>query len=315
MVKKRIKPNRNNLSPPTWWRILLLFALAAGCIVFGILALQSLRVGALGKYTGWLSMLACVGVAALVSFIIVALCKRKTLLYRTAFSGLFVLLFFLVTLYFVLKTDFLTILQTPELYQSFLEKTGAWMPLLYIILQFLQVILLPLPSIVSTLAGIALFGAFWTSLYSFIGIFLGSIVAFVVGRKLGYKVVVWLLGEDALKKWLEKVKGKDALVLTMMFLLPLFPDDVLCFVAGLSTMPFVYFLWISAISRAIAIFATCFSVYFIPLNAWWGWLAWGLLLAVLSVFFFYAYKNIDRIQVFLRKIKGKRNKSAKGKMR
>ena len=75
MVKKRIKPNRNNLSPPTWWRILLLFALAAGCIVFGILALQSLRVGALGKYAGWMSMLACVGVAALVSFIIVALCN------------------------------------------------------------------------------------------------------------------------------------------------------------------------------------------------------------------------------------------------
>lgn len=50
---------------------------------------------------------------------------------------------------------------------------------------------------------LALFGPWKCFLFSMIGIVSGSLVAFIVGRKLGYKAVVWLVGEEDLKKWME----------------------------------------------------------------------------------------------------------------
>ena len=181
------------------------------------------------------------------------------------------------------------------------------MPMLYILLQFLQVILLPIPSIVSTLAGIALFGALQTAIYSAIGIIAGSFLAFFIGKKWGNQAVAWLIGEEELKKWLKKIKGKDQLVLTAMFLLPLFPDDILCFVSGLSTMSTFYFSTMMVAARLISISATCFSINFIPFNTWWGVLIWVILFSLLVVVFIFLYKNMDKVNAWLAKKKKKRS--------
>ncbi|MBQ8876319.1 MAG: TVP38/TMEM64 family protein [Clostridia bacterium] len=179
------------------------------------------------------------------------------------------------------------------------------MPLLYILLQFLQVVVLPIPSIVSTLAGLALFGAVKTLLYSFVGIALGSFFAFWIGRKLGNRAVAWMVGEETLRKWQKKLKGKDRLFLTLMFLLPLFPDDILCFLAGLSTMGWGYFTFVILLSRALALSTTCFSVDFIPFTTWWGGLFWVLFAIILIVIFVFIYKNLDKIQQKIDRIKAK----------
>ena len=296
---KKVQNNQTLLSPPTWWRILVLCLLSSACVVFEIITLQSFRQGFWAQNAWWLTILSGVATTALLIASIFFLCRRKETLYKGCLSIFFVLLFFLVVLYIIVKTDFITVLQTPELYQKFLEKTGVWMPMLYILLQFLQVVLLPIPSIVSTLAGIALFGALQTALYSLIGILAGSFLAFFIGKKLGYKAVAWMVGEEELKKWLKRMKGKDNLILTAMFLLPLFPDDVLCFVAGLSTMSWGYFSAMMLISRLISIFTTCFSVNFIPFNTWLGLLIWGILFLGMLIFFVVIYKNIDKINEWL----------------
>ena len=175
------------------------------------------------------------------------------------------------------------------------------MPLLYILLQYLQVVLLPIPGTLSTVVGVALFGPFRATLYSLLGIILGSFTAFFIGRKFGYKAAIWLVGEDTLLRWQKKLKGKDNLVLTLMFLLPMFPDDVLCIIAGLSSMSTRYFLTMISIARVLAIVTTCYSVDIIPLNTWWGLLTWGILLAVFAVAFILIYKNMDKLQKWLAK--------------
>ena len=117
-------------------------------------------------------------------------------------------------------------MKNEQAFQAYIQRAGVWMPLVYTLFQFLQVVVLPVPSIVSTLAGVALFGAFKATVFSLIGIITGSLVAFVIGRKLGNKAVSWLVGEDTLEKWQKKLKGKDNLVLTLMFFLPFFPDGM-----------------------------------------------------------------------------------------
>ena len=182
------------------------------------------------------------------------------------------------------------------------------MPLLYILLQFLQVIVLPIPSIVSTIAGIALFGAVKTLIYSFLGIILGSFLAFLIGRKLGNKAVSLMVGKEKLDKWQKKLKGKDNLFLSLMFLLPLFPDDILCFLAGLSTMSWGYYTVIILISRILALSATCFSVDFIPFTTWWGITIWCVIAICITLIFIIIYKNFDKIQRRIDVFKAKRKK-------
>ena len=144
------------------------------------------------------------------------------------------------------------------------------------------------------------------------GILLGSITAFFIGRKLGSRAVSWMIGKETLIKWQRKLKGKDNLFLTIMFVLPLFPDDILCFLAGLSSMSTRYFISMVCISRAVGIAGTCYSIDFIPLTTWWGILLWCLFFVFTLLSFLWIYKNMDAIQSKLKDIKKKisgRNKN------
>lgn len=194
--------------------------------------------------------------------------------------------------------------------RDYIDDFGAWMPVLYILFSFLQVVILPVPGSVSVAAGVALFGVLESIIYSFVGIVLGSVVAFAIGRVVGYKAVCWIVGEDTLKKWLQKLKGKDYLILSLMFLLPMFPDDVLCFVAGLSSMSWLYFIIMIIITRLLSIITTACSFNFIPFNTWWGILIWVLLALAVIAAFVLVLKYSDKIDKFL-KTKFKRKKRRK----
>ena len=94
-----------------------------------------------------------------------------------------------------------------------------------------------------------------------------------------------------------------------MFLLPMFPDDVLCFVAGLSSMSFLFFFVVILISRVIAVFATSYSVSLIPFNTWWGITLWALFFVGVIILFFFLYKKSDAIEAWVQKKFSRRKKS------
>ncbi len=280
------------------------FLLSLACIVFGVLLIAEYHVER-SRFLFWtilFTVLICIGYLFSVRFVI----RRKETLAKTLLSLYIFALFVLILLYILKRTGFFAVLRDEKLLQVYLQGAGVWMPLLYILLQFLQVVILPIPSIVSTIAGIALFGALKTLIYSLIGIMLGSFLAFYIGRKLGNKAVSWMVGTETLKKWQRKLKGKDNLFLSLMFLLPLFPDDILCFLAGLSTMSWGYFSVIIIISRVLALSLTCFSIDFIPFNTWWGITLWCVFAALLTTLFIIVYKNLDIIQKKINDIKAKR---------
>ncbi len=283
------------------WFILLYIALTLGCIVFSILCLYNTKIEFLQNNALLFSILVGLLLAVFCGFSIWFQTSKKEVLAKTAISVYIFIIFCLVLLYILQETGFFAIVKDEAAFQKYLEKSGGWMPIVYIIFQYLQVVLLPIPSVVSTLAGVAIFGPWWTLLYSYIGIWLGSVTAFFIGRKLGYKAVAWMVGEDELQKWQKKLKGKDTLALTLMFFLPIFPDDLFCFISGLSTMKTGYFFIMISLSRVISIGTTCFSLELIPLNTWWGLLIWGVLIAVFVTIFVLIYKNLDKIQTWLTK--------------
>lgn len=280
-----------------------LVGLSLVALCFAILLLFTFEEGFVATYRPlFLAGVSVVASALIVCGVIFGV-KGKNSLFRACISVAFLCSFF-TTVYFILrKSGFLAIINDPEEYRQFLEHAGGWMAIVYIVLQYLQVILLPIPGFVSTVAGVALFGPHLATLYSFVGIIAGSFTAFFIGRKLGYKAVTWMVGKDDVDKWQNKLKGKDNIILTAMFLLPVFPDDVLCFVAGLSSMTNSYFAWMIVICRVLGIATTCYSIQLLPLNTWWGILSWVCIYAVVLVGFLVFYKNLDKINSWIQKHK------------
>lgn len=228
-------------------------------------------------------------------------------LYRLAICLIVCLLILSGIFFAVCATGFIKDMTSIEALREYIESSGNWAVWVFILFQFLQVVILPIPSTVTVMAGVALFGPLKCSLFSFIGIFIGSVLAFGIGRWLGYKVVSWIVGKEDLDKWLKKIKGKDYLILSIMFLLPLFPDDVLCFIAGLSSMTWGYFLVMIFVTRALSITLSAYSFDTIPFTTWWGILCWALIISAVLALFWLVCKYSDKIDWFIKNKLGFKN--------
>ncbi|MDE6504762.1 MAG: VTT domain-containing protein [Clostridia bacterium] len=205
-----------------------------------------------------------------------------------------------VVFFALCATGFISKINSVDALREYISQSGAWAALIYIVFSFLQVVLLPVPGSVAVAVGVAMFGPLRCAIYSFLGIVAGSIAAFAIGRWIGYKAVCWIVGKESLDKWLKKLKGKDYLILSLMFLLPLFPDDILCFVAGLSSMTWGFFLVMIIVTRAISVFSTAYSLELIPFTTWWGILVWMIILTLVILAFYLVCKYYEKIDNFIK---------------
>ena len=206
------------------------------------------------------------------------------------------------------------IFSSSEALQNAVNSTGMWGRLVYVLIQFLQVTFIPLPAMVTTLAGTALFGPLEASLLSLVGIMLGSVFAFWLGDKFGEKVCIWIAGKEATEKYSKLLYEKGKYLFFLMMLFPLFPDDVLCLVAGMTSMSFRYFFTTIILTRPIGIFMTCYlgSGQIIPYSGW-GLVVWGVIIAFMIAMFICAYKFQPQIENFLGKVASKMSGKEKRK--
>lgn len=203
--------------------------------------------------------------------------------------------------YVIRKYDLISKFDSTQKIQAFLSKYGAFAGFVYIVIQFLQVTFIPIPAAITTMAGVALFGVWKTFFYSCIGIIIGSMLAFYLGRKYGVKLFIWLMGDKMYQKYQHLSKGRDKIVLTMMFLFPLFPDDLLCIAAGLTNMTYFQFFIIMLIARPLNILAmegTFKGIAAIPLTGY-GIPIWIALVALVLAIVIIAFKYSDRIEAKL----------------
>jgi uncharacterized membrane protein YdjX (TVP38/TMEM64 family) len=122
-------------------------------------------------------------------------------------------------------------------------------PAIFIGLQALQVIIAPIPGEVTGILGGYLFGEWIGLLYSTIGLTLGSVAAFGVGRWLGARYVQKLVSPDIWQKMGFIVEAEGAILCFIIFLIPGLPKDMVCYLFGLSPMPFWVFAVVSTLGR------------------------------------------------------------------
>jgi len=135
-----------------------------------------------------------------------------------------------------------------EKLQAFIEPYGAWGPLIFILIQILQVVLTPINHYVIGIVGGFLFGTWHGFFYNWIGRVIGTLIAFILGRKFGRKIIQHVVKPKTLKKY-DKLFDKGTIVIFLMYSLPLFPIDELSYLAGFSSMKAKIFVPIIAIGH------------------------------------------------------------------
>ena len=203
--------------------------------------------------------------------------------------------------YFIFKwTGIWEYINSVDKIRGLILSLGFWGRLAFVFLQFLQVTFLPIPSAVSTLAGVLVFGPLQASLLSLSGIMLGSVLAFWLGRRFGRKLVSFMVGEETCHKWTNFLTNAKYSFVVMM-LLPIFPDDILCLVAGLTDMSWLFFVVTNLISRPLAIFLTCYlgSGSIIPFHGW-GLAVWAFFLVAVAVVLYLSFRYRQAIEDFVK---------------
>ncbi len=122
---------------------------------------------------------------------------------------------------------------------------GPWGPLGSVLLNAAQVLLAPVPGQIFGLVNGYLYGVLRGTLYSWLGVQLGSALAMGLGRWLGRPLVARLVGAARLERWDRLAQRQGPTFFLLVFLLPLLPDDLACFVIGLSPLPIPY-MWLLA---------------------------------------------------------------------
>jgi len=130
-----------------------------------------------------------------------------------------------------------------------LREWGVLAPVIFIGLQALQVIIAPIPGELTGILGGYLFGEWGGLFYSTIGLTVGSVAAFAVGRWLGARYVQKLVSADIWRKMGFIVEAEGAILCFIIFLVPGLPKDVTCYIFGLSPMPFWVFAVVSTLGR------------------------------------------------------------------
>jgi uncharacterized membrane protein YdjX (TVP38/TMEM64 family) len=117
------------------------------------------------------------------------------------------------------------------------------------LLQALQFVILPIPGDLIGIVGGYVYGATFGFLFSTLGLALGSTIAFELARILGKPVVENFISARLLKKFDFLATDRGATLAFLLFLIPVSPTDVLCFVLGLSRMRLTTFLIVSTLGR------------------------------------------------------------------
>jgi uncharacterized membrane protein YdjX (TVP38/TMEM64 family) len=122
---------------------------------------------------------------------------------------------------------------------------------IFVGLQALQVVAAPVPGEVTGLVGGFFFGKARGILYSTIGLTLGSWLAFLLARFAGRPLVEKVVKSQTINRYDYVMKHKGLFLAFLMFLIPGFPKDILCYLLGLGHMRQRDFLLVSTSGRLL----------------------------------------------------------------
>lgn len=165
------------------------------------------------------------------------------------------------------QTGFFSSLGSLEDMRAYISRFAPFTHLFYFVIQLLGVVVAPIPSNVTALAGALLFGTWPAFLLTWAAVAAGSTLVFWLARALGQRFVDRLVSQKVSEKYLDIIRRKRDVFLFLAFLFPFFPDDLLCILAGLTDIPLKRFFVLVLAARPWGLLVSCLvggSVLAIP---------------------------------------------------
>ena len=159
--------------------------------------------------------------------------------------------------WFLYSTGFFQAASSLEGLRTYISRFAPFSYLFFFLVQFLSVVLAPIPSNITAAAGGVLFGTWPSFLLTFGAVAAGSLLVFWLARVLGRDFADRIVSQKLSEKYQAILRAKAPVFLTLAFLFPFFPDDMLCILAGLTSLSFRRFTVIVLLTRPWGLLFAC----------------------------------------------------------
>ncbi|WP_238335824.1 TVP38/TMEM64 family protein [Serinicoccus kebangsaanensis] len=157
--------------------------------------------------------------------------------------------------------------------RDFLDGFGALAPLVYTLLGAGEAVFPVVPGSATIIAGPILFGPVPGLVAAYCATCLGSVAVFALSRHVGQDLLTARFRPATVQRWLGWLQHRHfTRWFALGIALPLAPDDLLCYLAGLSRMRWSTFVLVVLLLKPWALVVYTFGVLTL-LSRWVPWLA------------------------------------------
>ncbi len=171
--------------------------------------------------------------------------------------------------WFLGKSGFFQAMSSQETMQAYIQQWTPYSHLVFFLIHLCSVVMAPIPSNVTAMAGGVLFGGWMSFSLTYLAVVMGSMLVFWLGRQLGQRRISNWIGKTHMETYMAYVEKKAGVFLLLAFLLPFFPDDILCILAGLTAISYRRFFVLVLLARPWGLlFAAFFGDSVIRMPVW-----------------------------------------------
>jgi len=190
-------------------------------------------------------------------------------------------------------SNLLHIISDQEAVSAYLQGYGVWGPVVLFILMVAQVFVAIIPGHALMVTAGYVYGM--TGLFVIIvSTILGSQIAFFIARQYGRNLIYKLASSQIIERWDGMARNQGVMFYFFAFVLPIFPSDLMCYIAGLGKISARRFLIANALGRTVvAIGITIIGMYGLnPPLAFWLIFIGGMLALFIGWFVFKRRKGM-----------------------
>lgn len=170
-----------------------------------------------------------------------------------------------------------------EAIRASMEHAGIWGPIFLFILFVLQVFLAFIPGQALMIASGYLYGFWGGFLLSWLSLVLGGEIAYLLARNYGRPFAEKWIAPSVLERWNKAAEGQGIVFFAVSLVMPLVPNDAMCYIAGLGTIRRIRFSIANLLGRGMACLVTSATGAFGGDLPWQGWVVLIAIFVVIGI--------------------------------
>lgn len=218
--------------------------------------------------------------------------KRKKII---SIICLIVFIAAMVILGFTVGRKIIAFVKDPEKFRIWVNSTGVWGKLFMIGISAFQIIVAVIPGEPIEIASGYAFGWLEGAILCLIGSIIGQSIVFLFAKKFGMDFIKIFVSEKKLNS-IAFLKDREKIYTSIffIFLIPGTPKDVLSYVAGITSVKLIPFLFVSGLARIPSVVSSTIGGGFLGTKNYKMAIIVFAVTLVISLICFFIYKQIEK---------------------